>query len=231
MRTRSLIPLALIAGFAGACTDAKLGPTATAGSGPLFDHFSGHEPGNHHELTLSTPEDWTGATLVTAEKCGWSSVMAEGHDRTLRAGVQDVSDGDDVRFQLSLSGVEYFGTDPVCLGNLRDNGDWRHDFIIEYRQRGRNDPEVAVVWHFQHEGETHDLRTGWTRIASTWDEVLTGTTTLVEGAATIRKGRTTVESGVLLAFEFTAEGQGGGGGGGGGDQPCHRNPNHPCHNR
>jgi len=211
MRRRQLLPLAVLMTFGVGCSETGPQPTEPGGIDAVSSHFPGHDPGSELELTLSAPDPWSGATLTTSEGCGWESLIAENDGPGMSAGVQDVVDGNDVRFELLLTGVEHFGEGEVCLGNVRPNGDWRKDFIVDYRQRGRNDPEVFVVWHFQHDGRTHDLRSGWTRIDNTWDEIMGGATVRFQGHATIRQERTTVASGVPLAFDFQVNSPGNGG--------------------
>jgi hypothetical protein len=211
MHERNLLSLAVLVTFGVACSDSAPQPTEPAGIDAVSSHFPGHDPGSELELTLAAPDSWSGATLTTSETCGWTSVIAENDDLSMSAGVQDVVDGNDVRFELLLTGVEHFGPSEVCLGNVRPKGDWRKDLIIDYRQRGRNPPEIFVVWHFQHDGQTHDLRSGWTRIENTWNEIVGGATVRFEGQATIRQERTTVASGVPLAFDFVVDQPGNGG--------------------
>lgn len=247
MHRRQSLVISLLVSFAVACSDAGAPPTGPHAE-PLLDHFPGHEQGERFELTLAAPGGWDGATLATSSEClGGETLIAEGGDGGVGAGVQETGEDGDVRFELLLSGVGLFGDDPICLGHVRPDGDWRNDFILEYRQRGRNAPEVLVVWHFRHgdgdDAPAHDLRTGWTTIDQTWDQVLGGETVEYRGTATIREGRTTLVSGVPLAFDFRLTSLDGGGGGdddddddnggngndNGDEEPCHRNPNHPCH--
>lgn len=245
MPIRRFLPLAAVL-IAAACSETAPLPTDMAPGSPLLSHSPSHPGEPLYELTLAAV-DMTGRATLATDCDPWDDhIIVDEWNQSLRAGGAGKMDPDgavldDDRFELlftpDAAAEVVFGAGPVCLGNVRPQGDWRDDLIISYspRRGNRNPATVSVQWWFAQGDYRYQLTVSSEVDRMRWDQITGGETVEVQGPYTLTnvtedQGWFTAAEG-SIGFAFTATALESDGDENGDDEPepgCpHRNPNHP----